>query len=136
MILYMISYHMKHLTVFSSEAVVFQIERIASGLGPSTVELALPLNATKGPKLSFATVIGDQVVLKDGIQLPHSPLLITLGRYAQLLLKVLTDPCCQFGRQPAKNRVGFAIRIFEPCRQWLHIVCAHDIQSPVRCFPV
>ena len=91
---------MKYPTVFPSEAVVFQIERIA--LGPSscssTVELALPLNATESPKLSFATVVGDQVVLKDGVQLPNSPLLITLGRYAQLLLKVFTDPCCQFGR--------------------------------------
>ena len=93
-----ISYDRKYLTVFSSEAVVFQIDRIASSLGPSTVELALPLNATKGLKLSFATVIGDQIVLKYGVQLPHSPLLITLGRYVQLLLKVLTNPCCQFGR--------------------------------------
>ena len=106
---------------------VFHIELITLGLGPTTVELALPLNATEGPKLSFATVIGDQVVLKVGIQLPHSPLLITLGRYAQLLLKVLADPCCQFGRQPAKNQVGFAIRIFESCLHRLYIVCANDI---------
>ncbi len=49
-----------------------QIERISLGLGPSAVELALPLNATEGSKLSFATVIGDHVVLKDGIQLPQS----------------------------------------------------------------
>ena len=118
---------MKYLTVFPLEAVVFQIEQIASGPCPSTVELALPLNATEGPKLSFTSVVGDQVVLKDGIQLPNSPLLITLGRYAQLLLKVLANPCCQFGRQPAKNQVGFAIRIFEPCRHRLYIVCANDI---------
>ena len=102
---------MKYLTVFPSEAVVFQIERIASGPCSSTVELALPLNATESPKLSFAAVVGDQAVLKDGLQLPNSPLLITLGRYVQLLLKVLTDPCCQFGRQPAKNRVGFVIHL-------------------------
>ena len=41
---------------FSSEAVVFQIEWIASGLGPSAVELTLPLNALEGPKLPFAIV--------------------------------------------------------------------------------
>ena len=58
---------MKYLTVFPSEAVVFQIEWIASGLGPSAVELTLPLNAPEGPKLPFATVIGHQVVLKDSI---------------------------------------------------------------------
>ena len=62
---------MKYLTVFPSEAMVFQIELIASGPCPSTEELALPLNATKGLKLSFAAVVGDQVVLKDGVQLPN-----------------------------------------------------------------
>ena len=49
MILYMISYDLKDLTVLPPEAVVFQIERIASRLGPSTVELALALNAAKRP---------------------------------------------------------------------------------------
>ena len=58
---------MKYLTIFSSEAVVFQIEWIASGLGPSAVELTLPLNALEGPKLPFATVIGHEVVLQDRI---------------------------------------------------------------------
>ena len=101
---------------------VFHIEQITLGLQPTTVELALPLNATEGLKLSFATVIGDQIVFKYGVQLPHSPLLITLGRYVQLLLKVLANPCCQFGRQPAKNQVVFAIQIFKLCWQWLHIV--------------
>ena len=87
---------MKYLTIFSSEAVVFQIEWIASGLGPSTVELALPLNATEGPKLSFSAVIGDQVVCKDGIQLPHTPLPVALWGYEQLLPEVVADPCGQF----------------------------------------
>ena len=110
-----ISYHTKYLTVFSSEAVVFQIEWIASGLGPSAVELTLPLNAPEGPKLPFATVIGHQVVLKDRIQLPHTPLQVTLGGNEQLLSEILTDPRSQFSRQPAENRVGFAIGILQPC---------------------
>ena len=69
MILYMISCDMnlKDLTVLPPEAVVFQIERIASRLRPSTVELALPLNAAKRPKLSLAALAGDQVVFPDGI---------------------------------------------------------------------
>ena len=58
---------MKYLTVFPSKTVVFHIERTASGLRPTTVELTLPLNATEGLKLSFSAVIGDQVVCKDGI---------------------------------------------------------------------
>ena len=61
---------MKDLTVLPPEAVVFQIERIASRLGPSTVELALPLNAAKRPKLSLAALAGDQVVFQDGINSP------------------------------------------------------------------
>ncbi len=55
---------MKHLylTVLSLKAVVCQVEWIASCLGPSTVELTLPLNAAECLKPSFATVAGDQVV--------------------------------------------------------------------------
>ena len=87
---------MKYLTVFPSKTVVFHIERIASGLQPTTVELTLPLNATEGQKLSFSSLIGDQVVCKDGIQLPHTPLPVALGGYEQLLPKVVADPCGQF----------------------------------------
>ena len=87
---------MKDLTFFSSKAVVFHIERVASGLQPTTVELTLPLNATEGPKLSFSAVIGDQVVCKDGILLPHTPLPVALGGYEQLLPKVVADPFGQF----------------------------------------
>ena len=92
----MISHNMKYLTVFSSKAVGFHIERIASDLQPTTVELTLPLNATEGPKLSFSSLIGDQVVCKDGIQPPHTPLPVALGGYEQLLPKVVADPCGQF----------------------------------------
>ena len=81
MISCMISYHIKDLTVPSPEAVAFQIERVASCLGPSTVELTLPLNAAECPKLSFAAVAGDQIVCQDGIQLPCRPLEAALGGY-------------------------------------------------------
>ncbi len=124
----MISYDLKDLTVLPPEAVIFQIEGIASRLGPSTVELALPLNAAKRPKLSLAALAGDQVVFQDGIQLPCSPLRAALGGYEQLLPKVLADPRGQFRRQPADDWVGFAIVILEIRRlSLLHIICAHDI---------
>ena len=74
MISCMISYHIKDLTVPSPEEMAFQIERVASCLEPSTVELTLPLNATECPKLPFAPVAGNQVVLQDGVQLTCSPL--------------------------------------------------------------
>ena len=45
---------MEHLTVLSPEAVAFHIEGIAACLGPSTVELTLPLNAAKRPQLKMA----------------------------------------------------------------------------------
>ena len=116
MISYMISYHMKpiYLTVLSPKAVACQVEGIASCLGPSAVVLTLPLNAAECPKLSFAAVAGDQVVFQDGIQLPCCPLEAAHGGYAQLLPMVIADPCCQFRRQPAENRVGFAKRILKP----------------------
>ena len=87
---------MKYLTVLPSKAVTSQIEGIASCLGSSTVELALPLNAAERPKLSSASLAGDQVVHQYGIQLPSRPLLLTLGGYAQLLTKVFANPLSQF----------------------------------------
>ncbi len=95
----------KDLTVPPPEAVAFQIERLASCFGPSTVELTLPLNATECPKLPFAPVAGNQVVLKDGAQLPCSSLHVPLWWYLQRLPKFLTNPCCKFCRQPADNRM-------------------------------
>ncbi len=52
MISYMMSYHIKDLTVPSPEAVAFQIERVYRilGLPLYTVELTLTLNATECPK--------------------------------------------------------------------------------------
>ena len=87
----MISYHIKHfyLTVLSPKAVAYQVEWIASCLGPSTVELTLPLNAAKCPQLPFAVVTGNQVVLQDDIQLSCRPLQVALGGYLKLLPKVL-----------------------------------------------
>ena len=94
----MISYNIKdsNLTVLSPEAVALQIEGVASRLGPSTVELTLPLNAPECPELPFAPVAGNQVVLQDSVQLPCSPLHVPLGRYLQLLPKILTNPCSKF----------------------------------------
>ena len=128
MISCMISYHIKDLTVPSPEAVAFQIERVASCLGPSTVELTLPLNATECPKLPFAPVAGNQVVLQDGVQLPCCPLHVPLGRYLQLLSIILTNPCGKFCRQPADDRMEFAIRILEPqLPRQLAVICTNDI---------
>ncbi len=86
---------MDHLTVLFPEAVALHIKGIAACLGPSTVELTLPLNTAKYPQLPFAIVAGNQVVLQDGIQLPCSPLQVALGGYLKLLPIVLADPLCQ-----------------------------------------
>jgi hypothetical protein len=115
------SYDMKDLAVLSSKAVTTSIEGIASCLGSSTVDLTFPLNAAEGPQLASTLVARYQVVFKDGIQLPYSPFEALLGGYTQLLPKVFTDPRCQFGRQPAQNRVDSAERIIQP--RWLmHII--------------
>ena len=104
------------------------VERVASCLEPSTVELTLPLNATECPKLPFAPVAGNQVVLQDGVQLPCSPLHVPLWRYLQLLPIILTNPCSKFCRQPADNRMGFAKRILKlPLPRQLAIICTNDI---------
>ncbi len=71
MISYTILYHWKHqyLTILSPIAVACQIEGIALCLGPSSVELKLPLNTAERLKLFFATLAGGQVILQDDIQL-------------------------------------------------------------------
>ena len=96
MISYMISYHVKDLMVLSPEAVAFQIEGVASCLKPSTVELTLPLNAAECPKLPFAPVAGNQIILQDGIQHTSRPLHVPLLGYLQLLPKILPDPRGKF----------------------------------------
>ena len=119
---------MEHLTVLSPEAVAFHIEGIAACLGPSTVELTLPLNAAKCPELPFAIVAGNQVVLQDGVQLPCCRLHVPLGRYLQLLSIILTNPCGKFCRQPADDRMEFAIRILEPqLPRQLAVICTNYI---------
>jgi hypothetical protein len=105
---------MKDLAVLSSKAVTTLIEGIASCLWSSTVELTFPLNAAEGLQLASTAVVRDQVVFKDGIQLPHSLFEALLWGYTQLLPKVFTDPRCQFGRQPAQNRVDSSERILQP----------------------
>ena len=91
----MISYYRKDLAVLPPETVASQIEGIASCLA-AELTLPLPLNAAKGPKLSFAAVDGDHVIIQDGIQLPRRPLQVALRGYVQLLPKVLADPRGQF----------------------------------------
>jgi hypothetical protein len=108
-------------------------------LWPPAVELTFPLNAAEHPELSFAAMAGNQLVFQDGIQLPCSVFEAALGRYAQLLPKVLADPNCQFQRQLVENRpwfnwVEFTILILEPQGLWcrLHIICTHYIQLSWR----
>jgi hypothetical protein len=107
-LLCMISYHIKDLTVPSPEAVAFQIERIASCLGPSTVELTLPLNATECPKLPFAPVAGNQVVLQDGVQLPCSPLHVPLWGYRHLCPKFSPIHAASF--EGSQRIIGWDLR--------------------------
>ena len=67
MISCMISYHIKDLTVPSPEAVAFQIERVASCLGPSTVELTLPLNATGWSGMSRTSCSMSAASMQEGM---------------------------------------------------------------------
>ena len=96
----------------------------------ATVELTFPLNAAERPQLASTVVARDQVVFKDGIQLTHSPFEALLGGYTQLLPKVFTDPRCQFGWQPAQNRVDSAEGILKPCRLMHIIIIAQKIWLP------
>ncbi len=54
---------MVHMTVLSPEAVAFDVEGIAACIGPSTVELTLPLNAAKCLELSQLTLVKVSITL-------------------------------------------------------------------------
>jgi hypothetical protein len=91
----MISYvHMDHLTVLSPEAVALHIKGIAACLGPSTVELTLPLNAAKCPQLPFAIVAGNQVVLQDGNG-PHQALVQVVVDFIRVEVWMVKNPLYQ-----------------------------------------
>jgi hypothetical protein len=73
-----------------------EIEWIATCLWSAAEELTLPLNATKGSKLTSTSVGWDQIVQQDGVQFTCSPFLATHGRYAKLLTIVIINPSCKF----------------------------------------
>ena len=90
------SHEIPYLVVLSPKAVAYQVEGISSHLGPSAVALPLQLIAAEFPKLSFAALAEDQVILQDGIQLPCNSLEAALGLYVLLMFIVIANPSCQF----------------------------------------
>ena len=62
-----------------------QIEWITASLGPSPVQLTLPLNSTKGPDMPTSQARGNQIVLQNSVQPLYCPLFpILLERQAPL----------------------------------------------------
>ena len=73
---------MIYLGVLSPKAMTIQIERIAASLGPSSVQLTLPLNGTKSPEMR------DKIPLQNSVQLLHSPLVTKFRWNGKLLSKI------------------------------------------------
>ena len=77
-----------YLGILAPKAMTIQIERIASSLGPSPVQLTLPLYSAKRPQLTSNLASGNQVAHKNVVQLLHCPLIPTFVRNDKLLTKI------------------------------------------------
>ena len=84
-----------YLWILAPKSMPIQIERITTSLGPSSVQLALPLNSTKRPEMPTAWAGGNKVVQKNLVQLLHSPLIPMFLWNGQLLLKIFSYPFCK-----------------------------------------
>ena len=85
------------------KTVALNIERIASGLGPTVEEFIFPLAASKRVEMAMWTA--NEIASDDCVQLFSGPQLTFLVRDIHLLTKIRSNPLSQFGRQPPQDLV-------------------------------
>ncbi len=108
------TYYYLDLWVHAMKAPLWHLERVASGTHNAQELLRLPLDTAKGCQCTI-----HHTRLQNMIQLSCCPPWawasshITLIRKPQGFLKVLANPCCQLGGQPAKDRVADPVHIFQ-----------------------
>jgi hypothetical protein len=110
---------------------LWQLEQVASGTHYAPELLRLPLDTAKGCQSTI-----HNICLQNMIQLSCCPPRawasshIALVRKTQRHLEVLVNPFCQFGGQPAQNRVAGPVNIFQP--MWRGTQTMPNGQSQVR----
>ena len=99
----------------------WQVKGIAPRLRPAIEQFAFPLNGSEGAKVPLCS--RNQIVLKDAIQLTHSPPIRMIPRRnTQSVSIIIADPLRQFCGQPAKNGMCCPIRVRDPLASRLIVV--------------
>jgi hypothetical protein len=83
------------------------VKRIASSLGPSIKQFALPLDVAKRMQVTMWSA--DDIFDYEGIQLGRCPQAALLRRDPQLIAKVGSDPLRQLGWKPSQDWVCSAV---------------------------
>jgi len=97
------------------KAPLWQLERVASGTHYAPELLRLPLDTAKGCQGTIHNMrLQNMIQLSCGPPRAWASSHIALVRKTQRFLKVLSNPFCQLGGQPAQNRVAGPVNIFQP----------------------
>jgi hypothetical protein len=97
------------------KAPLWQLERVASGTHYAPELLRLPLDTAKGCQGTIHNMrLQNMIQLSCGPPGAWASSHIALVRKTQRFLKVLSNPFCQLGGQPAQNRVAGSVNIFQP----------------------
>ena len=98
-----------------------QIERITASLGPSLIQITLPLNSAERSEMPTVRATRNKVFQQNVVQLLHGPLVPRFCWNEKVLSIILCYPFCKLGWKPSKYRVSSAIRVGYPLRQVTHI---------------
>jgi len=102
-----------YLWVLSSKSMLREVKGVAARLWSAIVEFTLPLNGSKGAKVTRCA--RNQVVLKDGIELTYPPpVRMAPRRNTQNMPVIVANPFRQLGGQPAKDRMRCSVLVRDP----------------------
>ena len=101
------------------------VKRIASSLGPSMKEFALPLDGAK--RMQVIMWSADDISDFDGIQLGRCPQAAPLRRDPQLIAKIGSYPLRQLGWKPSQDWVCSAVCVGNVVLPWSWIIVLDNI---------
>jgi hypothetical protein len=102
-----------YLWVLPSKSMLREVKGVAARLWSAIVEFTLPLNGSKGAKMTLCA--RNQVVLKDGIELTYRPpVRMAPRRNTQNMPVIVANPFRQLGGQPAKDGMRCSVLVRDP----------------------
>ena len=105
-----------YLGILASKAMPIQIERITPILGPSPIQLTLPLDSTECSEMPAVRARGYKVIHQNVVQLLHCPPIPGFHWNGKVLSMILCYPFCKLGRKPSSDGVSGAVRVGYPLR--------------------